>query len=200
MDIAEKISKTCAKFVSKNLEITEDELEKIEYGAQVIFVNLVKLIILFLIASILRVANYTCIAIISFASIRIFASGIHADSNIKCTITNILLFLGNVYFSMNIVLNKYMNITILALSLLLVILYAPADTEDRPLLSKRLRKKLKIYSITITLFMGAMAIKCESDVFSNLIIFSVLEASLLITPISYYIFNKRYRNYENINL
>lgn len=199
MDIAEKVSRTCVKFVARNLNKTDTELEKIEYGIQVITVNLVKLFILFLIASILGVINYTFIAVISFAFIRTFASGVHAGSNLKCTITNIILFLGNVYLSMNIVLNKPATIVILIISLILIVTYAPADTEDRPLLSRKLRKKLKIRSIAVALLLEIIALKCKSHIFSNLIIFSILEEAVLITPIAYYIFNKRYKNYENIH-
>lgn len=200
MDIVDKASIICIKFVAKNLQKTEDELEKIKYGIQVILVNLIKLTILFLIASILGIRTYTLIAVISFASIRVFASGVHAESNLNCTITNIILFLGNVYLSMNIILDKTIIIVFISLSLILIFLYAPADTEARPLVSKKLRKKLRIYSIIITLLLGIIALTCKNTIFANLIIFSVLEESLLITPIIYYIFNKTYNNYENINL
>ncbi|AGK96013.1 accessory gene regulator B family protein [Clostridium pasteurianum] len=200
MDIVDKMSRICIKFVAKNLQKTEEELEKIKYGVHVILVNLVKLTILFLIASILGITTYTFIAVISFASIRIFASGVHAESNLNCTITNIILFLGNVYLSINILLDKTMIIVIITLSLILVFLYAPADTKARPLVSKKLRKKLRIYSIAITFLLGIIALTCKNNIFANLIIFSVLEESLLITPLIYYILNKTYKNYENINI
>lgn len=200
MDIFDKISTICIKFVSKNLKKTEEELEKIKYGVEIILVNLIKLTVLFIIASILGITTYTLIAVISFASIRVFASGVHAESNLNCTTTNIILFLGNVYLSMNILLDKTMIIVSITLSLIIVFLYAPSDTEARPLVSKKLRKKLKFYSLLITFLLGIIALAYKNTIFANLIIFSVLEESLLITPIIYYIFNKTYNNYENINL
>jgi accessory gene regulator B len=198
MDITEKISKICLKFVEENSTKTKEELEIIEYGINVLVINIVKLFILFLLSYILSVTIYTLIAVLSFAFVRLFASGVHAASSIKCTVTNILLFLGNVYLSLHISINNPIKIVILTLSLLLILLYAPADTEDRPLVSRKLRKKLKIYSILVILLLSFVAIGIKKATFSNLVVFSVLEESLLITPLAYYIFNKPYDNYINM--
>jgi len=198
MDIYKKLSAICVKFISKNLVKSNEELEEIDYGIQVILINIFKLTILFLSAHFLGILSNTIIAVISFTSIRIFASGVHASSNLKCTITNMILFIGNAYLSMQIILNKYIIICIFILSLILIIIYAPADTEDRPLISIILRKKLKIYSIIITLLIGIVILNCNDHIFLNIIIFSLLEESFLITPIAYYIFNRKYNNYKNI--
>lgn len=198
MDIYKKLSTICVKFISTNLVKSTEELEKIDYGIQVILINMFKLTILFLTSYFLGILSKTIIAVISFAIIRIFASGVHASSNLKCTITNMILFIGNVYLSIQIILNKYIIITIFILSLILIIIYAPADTEDRPLLSVKLRKKLKMYSIICTLLLGIISLNCNNHVFLNIIIFSLLEEAFLITPIAYYIFNRKYNNYKNI--
>lgn len=200
MDIYEKLSNLCIKFISKNLKKSEDELKEVNYGIQVFLINTIKLAILFLLASILGILKYTFIAVISFAFIRIFASGVHAKSNLRCTITNIILFIGNVYLSMNIVLEKPVKTVIFIISLSLITIYAPSDTEERPLVSKRLRKKLKVCSIAcsivLTLSAGFITLQYKSQIISNLIIFSLLEESVLITPMAYYIFDKKYSNYE----
>ncbi|MBV4438420.1 accessory gene regulator B family protein [Clostridium tyrobutyricum] len=198
MDIYKKLSTICVKFISTNSVKSTEELEKIDYGIQVILINMFKLTILFLTSYFLGILSKTIIAVISFAIIRIFASGVHASSNLKCTITNMILFIGNVYLSIQIILNKYIIITIFILSLILIIIYAPADTEDRPLLSVKLRKKLKMYSIIVTLLLGIISLNCNNHVFLNIIIFSLLEEAFLITPIAYYIFNRKYNNYKNI--
>jgi accessory gene regulator B len=200
MDISERIAKSCIKFIANNLDKSEEDLEKIEYGIQVILVNTFKLIVLFLLSFILGNIEYTFIALISFSVVRMFASGVHADSNLKCTITNIIIFLGNVYISENIVLRTYIKIIIFSLSFLLILLYAPADTEDRPLVSRKLRIRLKVYSAAVALILGAFIFKTDNSIYSNLILFSLLEESVLITPIAYGIFKKSYRNYEKINL
>lgn len=195
MDIYQKISKFCIKFITNNLDKTEEELEQIEYGLQVLLINILKLSILFLIAYVLGIVKYTSIAFISFSILRSFASGVHADSNLKCTLTNILLFLGNVYISTHFVFSFYILIFFFLISLFLIILYAPADTEDRPLISKKLRKKLKIGSIIVTCLLGLVSIYTGNLIYSSLIILSILEEAFLITPFAYKIFGRSYKNY-----
>ncbi|MCI1969471.1 accessory gene regulator B family protein [Clostridium luticellarii] len=156
----------CVKFIAKNLKKSDIELKEVNYGIQVFLINTIKLAILFLLAFILGILKYTLIALISFAFIRMFAAGVHARSNLGCTITNIILFIGNVYLSMNVVLEKPVKTVIFIISLSLITIYAPSDTEERPLISKRLRKKLKacsiLCSIVLTLSAEFIALKYKN--------------------------------------
>lgn len=200
MDLTEKLSTKCVKFITNSLEKDEEELEKVNYGLQVIFVNFFKLTILFLFAFVLGIMRYTFIAFISFALLRTFAAGVHADSNLKCTITNIVLFIGNVYLSTILVLNNTAIIILFSLSLLLIVIYAPADTEDRPLPSKKLRRRLKVNCVAITIILAAIDISIISGVYRHIVVISVLEEALLITPAAYMLFRKKYKNFEKIEL
>ncbi len=200
MDLSEKLSTKCVKFITNSLEKDEEELEKVNYGLQVIFVNLFKLTILFLFAFVFGILGYTFAAFISFAILRTFAAGVHADSNLKCTITNIVLFIGNVYLSTILVLNNTTIIILFILSLLLILIYAPADTEDRPLPSKKLRKRLKINCAVITIVLAMIDISIIPGIYRHIIVISVLEEALLVTPVAYMLFRKKYKNYEKIDL
>lgn len=200
MDLAERISHICINFIAKNLNKSEEELEKIDYGLQVLLVNIIKLTILFTIAFFLNVAQYTLVAFLTFAFLRCFASGVHSSSNIGCTITNIILFIGNAFLSKNVVLAKPILISILSVCFILIFIYAPADTEDRPLLSKRIRKRNKIQSIIATILLSIIALFLVDSIYTNLIIFGILEEALFITPFVYFIFNKKYNNYKNTSL
>lgn len=200
MDIAEKLSKKCTNFIKDNINKTETELEKIQYGIHVILINVFKLLLLFITAYFLGILDYTIIAYISFAALRSFASGVHADSSIKCIITNYIIFLGNVYLSLSFSLKKVYVAAIFAISLILVILYAPADTEERPLMSKNLRDRLKAKSILIVLGFGITILLLPGSVYTNLITYSILQESILITPMIYIIFGKKYKNYERIKI
>lgn len=200
MYINEKISKKCTSFIRNNLNKTEMELEKIQYGIHIILINIFKLVLLFITAYFLGILNYTIVAFISFAILRSFASGVHANSSIKCIITNYIIFLGNVYLSLSFPLNKVCISAIFIISLILVILYAPADTEERPLMSKKLRGGLKVKSILIVLGFCITTLLFPSSVYMNLITYSVLQESILITPMIYIIFAKKYRNYENVKI
>lgn len=200
MDIAEKLSEKCTGFIKDNTNKTETELEKIQYGIHVILINIFKLLLLFITAYFLGILNYTIVAYLSFATLRSFANGIHANSSIKCIITNYIIFFGNVYLSLNFSLNKIYVASIFIISLILIILYAPADTEERPLMSKNLRGKLKIKSILIVLGFGIVILLLPGSVYTNLIVYSTLQEAILITPMIYIIFGKKYKNYERIKI
>lgn len=200
MDIAEKLSERCTGFIKDNTNKTETELEKIQYGIHVILINIFKLLLLFITAYFLGILNYTIVAYLSFATLRSFANGIHANSSIKCTITNYIIFFGNVYLSLNFSLKKVYVVSIFIISLILIILYAPADTEERPLMSKNLRGKLKIKSTLIVLGFATVTILLPGSIYTNLIVYSTLQEAILITPMIYIIFGKKYKNYERIKI
>ncbi|MBK1813741.1 accessory gene regulator B family protein [Clostridium sp. YIM B02505] len=197
MDVAEKLSIACTQFIKNNIDIPDINLKKVEYGIQVIIINFIKLSLILIISFIFKVTNYIAVALISFGALRIFSCGLHADSNFKCNITNIILFFGNIYLSSTLNLVHISKVIIIILSLVLLVLYSPADTEDRPLLSKKLRRKLKLFSIISATILGLISIYYINNIYSSIIILSIFEAALLTTPIMYRIFKKQYNNYKN---
>lgn len=198
MVITKKLSDICLKFIKNNTQISDEEAEKIYYGLQVIMLDISKSIILLGTAYFLGIFTYTLIAFLAFAILRSFASGAHANSTLQCIIANYILFMGNVYLSLYIHLNTAAQSIIFLISLTLVFLYAPGDTEERPLVSKKLRKQLKIKSLLIVIAFFISIFIIESQTYTNLITFGVLEAALVITPITYRFFGKKVNNYKNV--
>ncbi|MBU3092397.1 accessory gene regulator B family protein [Clostridium sp. CF011] len=200
MNINEKLSNIYMEFVKKNLDKTEEELEILHYGTQVILISIYKLIILFVTSYFLKVFTYTLIAFIVFGFLRSFANGVHADSSLKCIFLNYIIFLGNVFLSLNFTLNRTSIIILFLISLILVVKYAPADTAERPLVSKKLRKALKLKSIAVVLISCSVSLLLPNSIYKNIIIYSIFQESFLITPFAYFIFRKPYNNYKNLQL
>ena len=198
MTIVKKLSNNCLDFIKDNTSISEENLEKIHYGIQVILLTISKDILLFTTAYLLGILKYTIIAVIVFGILRTFASGVHANSTLQCIIYGYTFFLCNVYLSLNLSLNTILKSIIFAISLILIILYAPADTEERPLVSKKSRRILKIKSIIVVIVFYISTLLIKTDVYCNLITFSILEGSLVITPIVYKLLGKKHNNYKNI--
>lgn len=195
-----KINERFVDFIKTNTDKDEEELEKIQYGIEIILINVYKLFILFVTAKILGILFYTFIAFVSFAVLRAFASGVHASSSAKCIITNYLIFFSIVYLSINYPLSKTFAVVIFIISFVLLVLYAPADTEERPIISKKLRKALKYRSMACVIFLAIVSLIMKKEIYRSLIAFSALEESIITTPAIYYIFGKSYRNYERIKL
>ena len=198
MTITKKLSNTFLNFIKNNTSTSEEDLEKIYYGIQVIMLTASKSILLFVIAYLLGIFKYVLISYVVLTFARNFASGVHLSSTLQCIITTFFLHFGNVYLSLNLSTNLLIRSIIFIISFILILLYAPADTEYRPLVSKKLRRDLKIKSIVVIVISYIVILFIKNNVYANIITFSFLEASLLITPIVYKFFGRKYDNYKNI--
>ena len=74
----------------------------------------------------------------------------------------------------------------------MVSMYAPADTESLPIISKKERKKKKILSyITLVVTLGTSLVVKE-QIISNILIVGVLMQTMLITRLAYKLTNNKY--------
>lgn len=197
MNILDKVIDRIIEFVKNNTDKKQEELEMIKYGIQVIVINIIKLIILFFTVYCMNVVNYCIVAVGVFAILRTFACGVHASSSLKCIIVNYIVFIGNVELSLKYLVSTKIVLLLFIISFLLIYTYAPADTAERPLLSKKLRKSSKVKASFIVLFFAIISIVLNKSIYRNILTYAILEESILITPISYKIFKKPYKNYES---
>ena len=77
--------------------------------------------------------------------------------------------------------------------------YAPADTEDVPILSKKVRKQKQILSYISFIIGLAIALVIKNNIISNIIIFGYLMQTCMITKLAYRLSNNKYgyEVYEN---
>lgn len=198
MIVSKPLSEKCINFIKNNTSTSDEDLEKIHYGILVILLTIFKSIILFTAAYFFGILQYTFIAYLVFAILRTFASGVHANSTLQCIIINYIFLFGNVYLSSILQKNVIVLSILFLISFMLVLLYAPADTEERPLISIKLRRTLKAKSIIVVIIFYILALYIDGSVYANLITFSTLEEALVITPIAYRLFGKKYANYKNL--
>ena len=79
---------------------------------------------------------------------------------------------------------------------LLVAIFAPADTEKRPLKNKRKRRIYKILSIMMAIIYMILSIIIKDNTISNYFIFALIIQIIIILPITYKIFGVSYNNYK----
>jgi accessory gene regulator B len=200
LDIAETLSINFTNKIHVILpDKTDVELEKIKYGIHVLLNNIIKLPIIFTIAFFLGIAKYTLVALLSFSFVRCFASGIHARKSITCLISSAIIFIGTSYAGLNINLNAADMSASFLTCLMLVYLYAPADTEEKPFVNKKLRKNLKLLSCFAVLLLYLLCLLLTKTIYANIITFAVLAECISILPLTYIIFKRRYNNYEIYN-
>lgn len=200
MDIAEKLSMNITNKINKALpDKNETELEQIQYGIHILINNIIKLPIVFLIAFFLGILKFTFVAFLSFGFVRCFASGLHARKSITCLLSTMFILLGSAWTGIAVHL-KFSDITVAFVTcLILAYFYAPADTEEKPYTSKKIRKKLKILSCISIILLYLVSLVLIKTPYATIITFSVLIECITILPVTYIIFKRRFNNYEAIN-
>ena len=201
------IDKICDKLIkrirAKMPEVDDERAEVIKYGLELIIGELPKMFLLFVIAWLFGIFKY---ALISFAIIlpyKLVSGGVHLKTHIGCILGTSLLYCGNVFIS------KYINITdiknqiifsaiILIFSIIMISLYAPADTENVPILRKKERAKKKIISYIIVTAMIIISFLVKDRVISNMFRVGVLLQSIMISKLTYNIFKVKFGYLEYI--
>ena len=174
----------------------EDELEQIKYGLESVYLLLTKFIFIIGISIILGIFKETLLFIIFFNILRSTAFGIHASKSIYCWISSVICFLILPYLSRIIILPNLVFISVTIICTMLFIIYAPADTKNRPLINSQKRKKFKIITVISSLILTIVIFTIKINVVKNLIIFSMILQVILILPITYQIFKLPYNNYK----
>ena len=192
----EKFINSSINFISKYQECDDLKLKRLKYGLEGIYSLIVKISVVILISIITKILTETLLFILFYAGIRTFSFGWHAKSNIACWITTLLIYNVILYFIINIDYPIYIGYIILGISLISMLLWAPADTPKRPLIRKKQRLKSKILSITVLVLYAVIYVTINSNPLKNIILYSLLIQTILINPITYKITNTRFNNYK----
>ena len=184
-------------------EVNEERAEIINYGLQLIIGEIPKIFIIFIIAYFFGVFRLTLLAFLFVFPYRAVSGGTHLHSHIGCIIATSIFYIGNAYLSGLLIWYpsslKYIAIIIIWLfSVLMITLYAPADTKDLPILRKKERKTKRILSYIImstTLIIGAVV---KNSIISNLLIIGTLLQTITITKFMYKLTNNEYGYMEYI--
>ena len=186
MEFPERMSAKITTVIATQLEdLSEQKLAEINYGIAVFITNSYKMLLIFILAILLNIFEYFLIAFVSFGALRTFASGVHAKREWTCLPASILLFFGILYLGMTIELNIYVSSIIFAICFWAMLRYAPADTEEKPIVNRKLRRKLKIMSCITILILYAITLYNLGTSVSSIIVFSTLIESVLILPLTY---------------
>lgn len=177
-------------------EIDDDRAEVINYGLQNIVGEVPKVILLFIIAFFFKMLKETIFMFLALLLYRGASGGFHLKTHLGCIIGTTIFYCGTVFLSQHIVFDeliKYILISIIWIfGMIMIKLYAPADTENVPILSKKNRKKKK-YVAYITYSIGLLiSIFIKDSTISNILIFGNFVQTLTITKIAYRLTNNKY--------
>lgn len=190
------------KYLMKKIEnqipdINEERKEVIMYGLELIIGEIPKLILLILLAFILRIGLLVIFAYVSMLPYKAMAGGFHLKSHIGCTLGTFIVYFGNVLLSKYLIIQPdYIRYIVLIItwifSMIMISLYAPADTVNIPILRKKERKLKKILSyIFMTLTLIASLLIHDSTI-SNILLFNVIIESISISKLAYKLTKNEY--------
>ena len=201
----EKITQSLTNKIRKKMpEVDHERAGVINYGLQILLGEIPKIFIMFGIAYLLGILKLTLLTFVILMPYRGFSGGFHLKTHLGCIISTCLLYCGVAFLSKTIVLGdiqKYIFIGAIGIfGIIMIKKYAPADTENVPILSKRIRKQKRLISyITFTIGL-IVAIVVKNSVISNIIIFGYFVQTCMITRLAYKLTNNKYgyEVYQNI--
>ena len=194
------IDKIC-KFLTNKMreempDIDDERAEIINYGLKNIIGEIPKIFIMLGIAyalGVLKLALETFVIILPY---RTFSGGFHLKTHIGCIVCTSLMYIGPAYLAQYIEITGIVKIVSIILiwifGIIMITLYAPADTENVPILRKSERKQKQILSyITLTIALIVAGI-IKNEIISNIIIIGYFIQTCTITRIAYKITKNKY--------
>lgn len=176
---------------------SDEDIEKIQYGLESMYLSLTKVIVILLLSIFLNIFKETIITLLLFNILRTTAFGIHASKSWICWITSVPTFIGIPLICKYITFPIYILLIIASISLINFILFAPADTVKRPLIRKKRRIIYKVLTVIIGIIYLTIIIICKNNFIQNCLSASMLIETILISPLTYKIFKMPYNNYKS---
>ena len=174
----------------------ESKADEINYGLQLLIGEVPKLFIILLLAFLLHMFKLTLISFLIILPYRAFSGGFHLHTHLGCIVVTSLLYIGTPYLASILNFNDTIKYILIAITFIfsfaMIAKYAPADTENVPVLQKKERRKRKIWSFVIAGVELVIAIFIPYKVVSNMIIIGILVQTLTLTRLAYKITKNKY--------
>lgn len=189
------VNKTTNYVIDNTSKKTDDEVEILKYGIEVIFMNVSKLLIIYILAYMLGYLFETLFVTIAFGLIRSFASGLHVKGFLKCLSFSIAIFTF-VIVSGNLIISSYILKIIISIILISgIYIYSPSDTQEKPYFDEENRQKLRKRASLVAIFYSLIWINSIFASYSKYFMPILLIQLILIHPLSYKMLGRRYNNY-----
>ena len=177
-------------------EVDDERAEVINYGIHLVVGEIPKTFVFIAIAAILGILKEFFIAVLVIFPYRAVSGGVHLKTHIGCIAATSIMYCGIAYISQFQLFDNNVKYIVIPLvwifGMIMCKMYAPADTENLPILRKkdrRIKQILAYITLTITLTVGALI---NNYVISNIIILGMFVQTLTITRIVYKLTNNKY--------
>ena len=188
------------KIKGKMPEIDEEKEMIIKFGVILLFGEIPKILALFLIGFLLQIGWYSLLMYLLIAPYRTFTGGFHLKTHWGCMLSSIILYIVPILIAKYMVIPQVSVCYIITgivgiLSIGVINKYAPADTENIPILSKKERKVKKIKSYISLVILITIILLVPDKVISYMLLYGIFLQNLTLTPIAYKLTKNKY-SYE----
>lgn len=184
--------------ITKYYDYDNTKISEIKYGIESLYLTITKTIIIFIISFILNITKELMLLFVFYSLIRLTGFGVHAKKSWHCWVTSLITFVLIPLLIKYVTLNKEFIIISYTIFTLLLLEYAPADTEKRPLINKKKRIIYKVQTILLVIsYLIYSLIQKDNITIINTLYFSILLETLLVLPCTYKLFGVKYNNYKN---
>ena len=187
------LSLKLTNLIKDNLpDISDEKAEEINYGLNIIIYDVFMYIVLVPLMILSGLLKYCLAYTIIYGILRIFTGGCHAKTRIICFLTYSSSLFGICYLSKFIPpINHIFTIIIFIAGIVTFYIYAPGDTSEKPIISKKQIVKMKFMSIMllIYIFIITMLASHFDKILYNVIILTVAEVIFFLSPIGYKIYS-----------
>lgn len=184
------------KIKEKTPDMDSEKEEIINYGLQIIVGEIPKTIALIIIAAVCGVLKLSLLALILMVPYRMVSGGVHLKSHIACIVSTTCFYTGNALISKSVIIPIQYKICLVIFiwifSVVAIKKYAPADTEEVPILREKERKIKKNFSYIIMTITLILSVVIRNQIISKLLIFGTLMQTIMITRFIYKISNCKY--------
>lgn len=183
--------------IKKYYNYDEVKLAEIKYGLETLYLTITKTIILVLISIIFGYVKELLLFILFYGILRLTGFGLHAKKSIHCWISSFIIFIGIPLIIKYVTFSLVVKTIIAFCAFIVLCIYAPADTEKRPLIHRSKRLKYKIITIIIALIYLFFIYYFENLVLTNVFLFALVNEALMVNPLSYKVMGVSFDNYKN---
>jgi len=179
-----------------NKSVSLDDIEKIRYGLEGVYLTIFKLAIIFIMAIIFGIIKEVLLLLLAYNILRFFAFGFHANSSNECLALSIGMFLV-------LPLGVFTNLILLDFAPLICfvcligfLFFSPSDTVKRPLPNKKKRIIRKTISSFLVFIYALICAFSNNTLLINLLVLAVIIEFVMINPITYKVYGQPYNNYK----
>lgn len=187
MKIINFVAESLVNRLVNNQIINSEDRDIYQYGLEVFISLLTKIVLLAIIAYVFNVMIEMVIFASTFFILRINAGGYHAKTFLGCFIATVIFTFVTIKILQIISIPLYFTLILLIFANMLIFLYAPVDTPNKPLTPKEqliYRRRSLIIGALYTL--GVIIISLAKPLaiyYCNIGVFAFFLESITLTPL-----------------